>query len=548
MEKVSSAWFMSTELAAPHIQVTNPCRTVGRWILSCSKKRALFTNPLLAPRPYLLQCAAAIPNLIPCLFRAPTGDGVEWMPISVLIVVRADTHARPARNMNSELERKLSAASATGASIRTQQQLLKYLKDKGFRRPDLEVKFGYELISKHKSALKQEVWSVYETVYLAALDLHDSQLAQSCLSALQTNFPKSVRVQLLEARGYEAEEKYSKAQKIYDAILKDDPANAAARKGNVCLQKARGNTTEAIKLLVEYLEVFTSDTEAWQELTDLYIACCKFELAKFCAEELVLLQPELWVHHCLYAEILYQLGGKENLEQAMDYFAQSLELRPKANLRALYGLAMTIRTLGRPSQGSLYREVQSKLDSLYSAYPELQALVRDSFKEVAATDADKNQGKVLSNSLPSADTGAGAPGDEHEDRPPEQRDEEGEEEGDEDEEEEEEIGGHEYEEGNEVLVEGGRRRKSGSRKGKRDGAADRQNRQSECQAAWNFKCPASLQLDSVEFSSLKSLLTAAAINREPTQLSAGQRYDSESQMTSARRKAVKSGLEVTHDP
>ena len=42
-----------------------------------------------------------------------------------------------------------------------------------------------------------------------------------------------------------------------------------------------------------------------------------------------------------FFQILYTIGGKDNVELARQYFAQSLELNGRANnLRALYGIIL----------------------------------------------------------------------------------------------------------------------------------------------------------------------------------------------------------------
>lgn len=42
-------------------------------------------------------------------------------------------------------------------------------------------------------------------------------------------------------------------------------------KRQICIRKAMGDITGAIKLLNEYLKLCMADTEAWLELADLYL-------------------------------------------------------------------------------------------------------------------------------------------------------------------------------------------------------------------------------------------------------------------------------------
>jgi tetratricopeptide (TPR) repeat protein len=111
-----------------------------------------------------------------------------------------------------------------------------------------------------------------------------------------------------------------------------------AWKRKVALCKGEGDISSAIVELNRYLEVFQIDNDAWQELLDLYVAQRKFDLAKFVAEELIAAAPENYLNHLQYADILYTIGGRENVEMASVYYSQSLELNStQNNLRAFYG-------------------------------------------------------------------------------------------------------------------------------------------------------------------------------------------------------------------
>lgn len=79
------------------------------------------------------------------------------------------------------------------------------------------------------------------------------------------------------------------------------------------------------------------DTEAWQELCDLYIGEHDYSKAAFCIEELILHHPQNHLYHQRYADIRYTQGRYENLELAKAYYCQTLKLCPN-NMRALYGL------------------------------------------------------------------------------------------------------------------------------------------------------------------------------------------------------------------
>lgn len=135
----------------------------------------------------------------------------------------------------------------------------------------------------------------------------------------------------------EYKQRYEEAADHYNAILAADPTNIAAHKRNIALAKAQHNTPQAITLLTRYTKLFASDESGWVELSLLYVAQQAWELAAFCYEELLLLVPEQPLYHCRYAELLYAQG---KYELARQYYAQSVELKPQNNLRALYGILM----------------------------------------------------------------------------------------------------------------------------------------------------------------------------------------------------------------
>jgi len=59
--------------------------------------------------------------------------------------------------------------------------------------------------------------------------------------------------------------------------VRNDPTDQLTFKRRIALKKDDGQTSEAIKLLNEYLGVFMGDTEAWQELAELYLALQSYD-------------------------------------------------------------------------------------------------------------------------------------------------------------------------------------------------------------------------------------------------------------------------------
>jgi tetratricopeptide (TPR) repeat protein len=237
-------------------------------------------------------------------------------------------------------------------------ELFTFLKDKNVRRGELVCKYGGELLQYHASKLGDDVWSMYEKVFLAATEAHETDIRDTCFTALGKQFPLSMRVRRLLGIRFEADGRWDDARRLYDKILTEEPANAGIWKRKICVLRSQHDTTAAIDELVKYTEAFSSDHMAWEELAQLYISQERFELAKFCLEELIVLVPENYLYHLQMADLVYTIGGKGCTEQARPYYAQSLELKPNNNLRALYGLALCLRGAGAGGKQGHAAELQ----------------------------------------------------------------------------------------------------------------------------------------------------------------------------------------------
>nr|SVE75359.1 EOG090X0CGE [Daphnia dolichocephala] len=220
------------------------------------------------------------------------------------------------------------------------RDLLRNWREENCRQSEEVVDLWTEVLATNFGKLGDEGWLVLEQVFIAALDCHNMEVANFCLSKLNQEFPDSMRVKRLKAMKYEALERYEDALDILELIIKKDETNAASRKRKVTIYKSQGMIQEAIKELTDYLKIFMADQEAWMELCDLYINQQEWNKASFCVEELMLHSPFNHLYLQRYAEIKYTQGGYENLEVARSYYAQAAKLNPN-NVRALYGLLLT---------------------------------------------------------------------------------------------------------------------------------------------------------------------------------------------------------------
>lgn len=255
------------------------------------------------------------------------------------------------------------------------------------RLPHVVVKFGSQLLKNAASKLGNAVWDLYERVFVAALDAHDYPVAAWCLSTLDAQWPGSTRVARLKGMNSEARGHFAAADDLYTEFLEDDQANMSLQRRRVACAKGAGDLAGAIKLLNAYVKNFASDENAWVELSELYLQSQQYDLASFALEELIMLCPENYLYHLKYAEIQYTLN---NMDVARQYYAQSLELKPNNNLRAVYGLILTLKsrngTLTATNPQELYRWTVQQLLAHYNKY---QSKLIDLAKVVLTEDNAK---------------------------------------------------------------------------------------------------------------------------------------------------------------
>ncbi|WVY93374.1 hypothetical protein V8G54_032462 [Vigna mungo] len=136
-------------------------------------------------------------------------------------------------------------------------------------------------------------------------------------------------------------------------------------KRRVAMAKAQGNISVAIDWLNKYLETFMADHDAWRELAEIYVSLQMYKQAAFCYEELILSQPTVPLYHLAYADVLYTLGGLENLQTAKKYYASTIDLTGGKNTRALFGICLCASAITQLTKGKSKEEKEgSQLQSL----------------------------------------------------------------------------------------------------------------------------------------------------------------------------------------
>lgn len=264
----------------------------------------------------------------------------------------------------AQLEQLENQVDNNGGGVWEYLCLVRKLK---LRRSDKVLKHGLSILNdpKQRSALGTEEWTLYEQVAVAALDCQCLDVAKDCIRVLNKKFPDSKRVGRLEAMLLEAKGLWSEAEKAYSSLLEDNPFDQVIHKRRAAMAKAQGDITGAIEWLNKYLEIFMADHDAWRELAEIYVSLQMYKQAAFCYEELILSQPMIPLYHLAYADVLYTLGGLENLQTAKKYYASTVELTGGKNTRALFGICLCTFAVGQLTKGRNKEEKESsELQSL----------------------------------------------------------------------------------------------------------------------------------------------------------------------------------------
>ena len=179
-----------------------------------------------------------------------------------------------------------------------------------------------------------EYFSYLEAKFYLLLRTKETKLAEEILKDLNKNFPNSVRVSKLNGLLCESLKLWDQALKIYEGIQEAEAI--FVKKRHICIKEAHDDYNGAMKLLIEYLEFFSSDIEAWHELCEIalhlnkfpHFSCFRTDLACFAAEECILLDPFNHLNFIYY--------GNVNLKVIFSYFYKKSLQTPQIVPRSIF--------------------------------------------------------------------------------------------------------------------------------------------------------------------------------------------------------------------
>jgi tetratricopeptide (TPR) repeat protein len=150
----------------------------------------------------------------------------------------------------------------------------------------------------------------------------------------------------MEAAVKEYSGRFVDAIKIYDALLQLNPTDVVSWKRKAAVYRTYGQPDKAITEMNALLAKFPGEIDCWQQLADIYLSIQQFHRAAYCYEELLLSKPHDYWINLKYGELLYSIGGLENLTHARKYLTHCIILNPNC-VKAYWGLIQTCVAIRR---------------------------------------------------------------------------------------------------------------------------------------------------------------------------------------------------------
>jgi len=250
-------------------------------------------------------------------------------------------------------------------SFQLSLEILHHLKEYQIIKPELSKTHLLSLLQNYSNKFSQlEIEDLKEELYMAAIETSDLTLINDLLNHFEKKFgTNSIRVQKLKGIKLEFQGLYDQAIYLYDALLKQDECNTHTMKRRLMIFKQKmilsnysNNTCQQfISQLISYCHLFPSDEQALLTLAQTYFTLNQLQLAALTIEELIMVTPENYSYHLLYAETLFAMG---QYEKSQYHYIQSLELKSDC-LRTLSGLIVCVQKIVSNNKSSNLQNLQT---------------------------------------------------------------------------------------------------------------------------------------------------------------------------------------------
>lgn len=217
-----------------------------------------------------------------------------------------------------------------------------------------------------------------EKLFFLSIELKRYTLTKKLFSEFYKKFGNDKKIIRMYASKNEIDPKVKVGISLdqYKQLIIDDEDDRESLKRYILFMKLRikfSNINEYIDLWNEYLKVYMDDSEAWNELSDVYLSVNNYNKAIYCLEELLLHNPNNYKTLNKIGDIYASLNNAENAKIGLKYYSQSILIQPTP--RAFWGIYHCINTIFREEkkigekEETLLKIVKEQLNNFYQNSP-----------------------------------------------------------------------------------------------------------------------------------------------------------------------------------
>jgi ER membrane protein complex subunit 2 len=221
---------------------------------------------------------------------------------------------------------------------------------------ELVLEYGIKLLNDSTELQDSSNSRILEEVFLAALECKEIEWANLLLLLINQQSPHSPDTVRFMAMIREVSgNQFNETKSVYRELLKANPEDTQSYRRLAAFLKDENLKDEAIETINCGLKMDMTDAQGWLQLAELFITHMNYQKAAYCFEEVLIQKPNNFLYNTKYAELLYSMGGGDNLVLARKYFSKSVSLTSNVdfkpdgslftNVRAIWGLLETCTRL-----------------------------------------------------------------------------------------------------------------------------------------------------------------------------------------------------------
>lgn len=233
-------------------------------------------------------------------------------------------------------------------------------------------------LSQHKRSLGIEAFFFKEKLFYICLELKKVKKAHELISEIYKEFGSEKPIIRMLAEKNEIDPKYEGTPSLekYKQLILFNQDDKRSLKRYLMLMKYSYSNDEArsyIELWNEYLKVYMDDSDAWNELAEVYLTTQNYTKAVFCLEELLLHNPNNYIILLKIGDIQSSFNSNDSASTALKFYSQSALIKPTP--RAFWGILYCLNIISKnqksldQSQKSLYKISKVQIENMYINSP-----------------------------------------------------------------------------------------------------------------------------------------------------------------------------------